>query len=89
MTDPARADPVVGGLILMALGAILLIVALRGDRTGSLPAGANFFRPLIVSRDENGATFHLLLILYGAAGMALEVWGILSIIGLAAPPKIA
>lgn len=89
MADSARAGPLFGGLILMAFGAILLIVALRGKRTGALPAGANFLRPLIVRREGNGAAFRLLLLLYGAAGLTLEVWGILSLIGMAAPPKIA
>lgn len=88
MNESARADPLLGGLLLIALGAIVLVAVLKGSRSGSLPAGASFFRRLTVVQDENPTAFHLLLLLYGAAGLALEVWGILAVIGLAEPPRI-
>lgn len=79
----------IAALAILLFGALLSLVALQGQRSGSLPAGANFLRPLRVSRDDNWGMFHLLLALYGAAGLALEVWGVLAIIGLAPPPKLS
>jgi hypothetical protein len=80
---------VIAALAILLLGAFLSLVALQGQRTGSLPAGANFVRPLRVRRDENWGAFHLLLLLYGGSGLALEVWGVLAIVGLAPPPPIS
>ena len=79
----------IAALAILALGAVLSCVALQGQRSGSLPAGSNFLRPLRVHRDTNWAAFHVLLVLYGASGLALEVWGILAIIGLAPPPPLS
>lgn len=75
-------------LAILALGAILSLVALQGQRSGSLPAGSNFLRPLRVHRDANWVAFHLLLVLYGGGGLALEAWSVLAIIGLAPPPPL-
>jgi hypothetical protein len=78
----------IAALAILGLGAIPSLVALHGQRTGSLPAGSNFLRPLRVHRDANWAAFHLLLVLYGASGLVLEVWGALAIVGLAVPPPL-
>lgn len=88
MTGHTHLSPAASGLFLMAMGAIVLFFVMRGQRTGSLPAGANFLRPLRINRDENSAAFHLLLIAYASAGIGLEIWGILSIVGLASPLRI-
>jgi hypothetical protein len=80
---------VIAALAILLFGAILSLVALQGQRSGWLPAGASFLRPLRVRRDENRGAFHLLLLLYGGSGLALEVWGVLAIIGLASPPPIS
>jgi hypothetical protein len=79
----------IAALAMLVFGAILSLVALHGQRTGSLPAGSNFLRPLRVHRDADWLAFHLLLVLYGAGGLALEIWGVLAIIGLAPPPPLS
>jgi hypothetical protein len=80
---------VIAALAILLFGAILSLVALQGQRNGWLLAGAGFTGPLRVRRDENWGAFHLLLALYGASGLALEVWGVLAIVGLASPPPIS
>jgi hypothetical protein len=80
---------VIAALAILLFGAILSLVALQGQRSGWLPAGTNFLRSLRVTRDGNWGAFHLLLVLYGASGLVLEVWGVLALIGLAPPPRIS
>jgi hypothetical protein len=73
-------------LFLIGVGAGVLAIAYRGYRNGELPAGSNGFagqyRP---NRDDNPLAFHFFLILYFAGGIALCVWGLLAMIGLAPP----
>jgi hypothetical protein len=78
----------IAAVCILGFGVILSLVALQGQRSGWLPAGATPVGALRVRRNENREGFHLLLALYAGAGLVLEVWGILAIIGLAAPPKL-
>lgn len=75
-----------GVLFLIGAGAGVLAVAYRGYCIGELPAGANglsgAYRP---SRAENPLAFHFFLALYFCGGLALCVWGLLAMIGLAPP----
>lgn len=71
---------------LLAVGGGVLAVAWHGYRDGVLPAGSNFFRGRwMPSRDANPFAFHFFLILYFSAGMALSVWGLLALLGMAPP----
>jgi hypothetical protein len=79
---------VIASLCILGFGVILSLVALQGQRSGWLPGGATPVGRLRVRRDENWGGFHLLLALYAGAGLVLEVWGVLALIGLAAPPRI-
>ncbi len=48
-----------------------------------LPAGANFFRTYRPTRKDRPLAVHSFLVLYFCSGMALEVWGLLALIGMA------
>lgn len=73
-------------VILLAFGGAVLAVAWHGWRDGVLPAGANFFRGRwMPSRHANPFAFHFFLILYLGGGMALSVWGLLALVGMAPP----
>lgn len=74
-----------GSLFLIVFGAGVLAVAYRGHRTGELPAGSSFLRAYRPSREEAPLAFHFFLALYFSGGMALVVWGLLALIGLAPP----
>lgn len=78
----------VGALFLILAGALVLAVAYRGHRRGVLPAGSNFLRPYRPSRDHDPIAYHLFLVLYFAGGMAMVVWGLLSLVGLAPPLEL-
>ncbi|HEU4619045.1 MAG TPA: hypothetical protein VFV10_13475 [Gammaproteobacteria bacterium] len=73
-------------LFLIGAGAGVLAVAYRGYLRGELRAGANGFagvyRP---NRRDNPLAFHFFLLLYFCGGIALCVWGLLAMIGLAPP----
>lgn len=68
---------------LLAVGAILLRVAYRGYLTGDLPAGASYWRNFRVDRQEKPFLFRIFLALYFCAGIALCVWGLLAMVGMA------
>jgi len=69
--------------ILFGLG--ILAVAYHGYRAGEIPAGAGY-RP---TRDENPAGFHCFLTLYLCSGIALLVWGVFALVGLAEPMPLS
>lgn len=53
---------------------------------GVLPAGTNFFRGRwMPTRKANPFAFHFFLALYFSGGMALSVWGLLCLVGMAPP----
>jgi hypothetical protein len=71
-------------LFLLAAGAGLLAAAYHGYRGGELRAGTNFWRGVYrPNREDNPLTFHFFLILYFCAGLALCVWGLLALLGMA------
>lgn len=73
-------------LFLLVVGGGILAVAWHGYRVGVLPAGPNFFRGRwMPSREANPFAFHFFLVLYFGGGMALTVWGLLSLVGMAPP----
>ncbi len=76
----------IGALLLVALGALVLAVAWRGYQQGELPAGSNFLRPYRPNREDDPIAFHVFLALYYGGGMALAVWGLLTLVGLAPAP---
>ena len=53
-----------------------------------MPAGTSFLRVYRPSRTDNPLAFHYFLVLYFCAGMALAVWGLLILIGMAPPLKL-
>ena len=77
-----------GALFLIAMGAGVLAVAWQGYRRGELPAGSGLFEPFRPNRDDNPLAFHFFLALYYCGGMALAVWGLLSLVGLAPALKL-
>jgi len=71
-------------LFLLAAGAGLLAVAYRGYRVGEIRAGSNFWRGAYrPGREDNPFAFHFFVILYFSAGLALLVWGLLALMGMA------
>jgi hypothetical protein len=75
-------------LFLIVMGAGVLAVAYRGHRTGELPAGSSFLRAYRPRREQAPLAFHFYLALYMSGGMALVVWGLLALIGLAPPLEL-
>lgn len=73
-------------LFLLASGGGVLAVAWHGYRDGAVPAGPNYFsgrwEP---SREDNPFAFYFFLALYFSGGMALSVWGLLRLLGMAPP----
>ena len=80
---------IVSALVLLAFGSGILAVAWQGYRAGVLPAGANGLRGRwMPTRADNPVAFHCSLALYFCGGMALAVWGLLALIGMAPPLKL-
>ncbi|MEO8460711.1 MAG: hypothetical protein ABI451_09295 [Dokdonella sp.] len=77
-----------GTLFLIGMGSGVLAVAWRGYRIGELPAGSNFLSAFRPNRNDQPLAFHFFLALYFCAGMALVVWGLLTLIGMAPPLKL-
>ncbi|MGH8748301.1 MAG: hypothetical protein ACREU5_04265 [Burkholderiales bacterium] len=76
-------------LFLLAAGAGLLAVAYRGYRVGELHAGSNFWRGAYrPNREDNPLAFQIFLVLYFGAGLALSVWGLLALLGMASDLKL-
>lgn len=81
--------PFVSGIFLLAMGGGVLAVAWQGYSDGVLPAGSNFFRGRYMpSRARNPFAFHFFLVLYYSAGMALCVWGLMALAGMAPPLRL-
>ncbi len=79
---------VLGALFLIAMGSGVLAVAWRGYHEGEVPAGSGLFGAYRPNRDDNPLAFHFFLALYYCGGMALAVWGLLSLVGLAPALKL-
>jgi len=73
--------------LLITLGAALLWVMLQGYRNGEVPAGSVLLRPYRPNREDNPLGFHFYLALYFCCGVGLCVWGLLELLGMAAPLK--
>ncbi len=81
--------PFLSGMILLAIGGGVLGVAWHGYRVGMLPAGPNFFRGRYMpDRARSPVAFHFFLVLYYSAGMALCVWGLMALAGMAPPLQL-
>lgn len=72
-------------LVLLIFGGGILAVAWQGHCHGLLPAGSSLWGRHMVSREANFFAFYVLLVMYYAAGMALAVWGLLCLLGMAPP----
>ncbi|MBS0437919.1 MAG: hypothetical protein JSS33_00765 [Proteobacteria bacterium] len=72
-------------LFLLGFGSGILAVAYNGWRSGELPAGSRGWRSYRPNRDDNPIAFHLFLALYVCGGIALCVWGLLELGGMAPP----
>ena len=70
-------------LFLLTIGAGLLAVAYHSYRVGEVCAGTNFWRGYRPNREENPLAFRFFLALYFCAGLALCVWGMLALLGMA------
>jgi hypothetical protein len=79
---------ILGALFLIAMGSGVLAVAYRGWRDGELPAGNSLLRTYRPNREENPAAFHLFFLLYMFGGIALVVWGLLVLVGMAPPLEL-
>jgi hypothetical protein len=72
-------------LLQIVFGLGIVAVAFNGYRIGEIPAGAGF-RP---TRDDDPIAFHSFLTLYLCSGLALLVWGIFALFGLAEPMPLS
>jgi hypothetical protein len=71
-------------LVTLFFGVGILAVAYRANQVGEIPAGAGL-RPYRPTRTANPVAFHFFLTLYLCGGLALVVWAILALAGVAAP----
>jgi hypothetical protein len=79
----------VSALVLLVFGGGILAVAWHGYCDGVLPAGPNFLRGRwMPSRANNPVAFHFFVTLYFVGGMALAVWGLLALVGMAPPLRL-
>lgn len=73
-------------LFLLATGGGVLAVAWQSHRNGVVPAGSNYFSGRYMpTREANPFAFYFFLALYFSGGMALSVWGLLCLLGMAPP----
>ena len=70
-------------LFLLAVGTCLLAVSYNGYRIGELRAGTNFWRVYRPNREDNPFAFHFFMSMYFCGGLALCVWGLLALLGMA------
>jgi hypothetical protein len=72
-------------LVLLGFGSGILAVAYNGWIKGELLAGSKGLRAYRPNREEDPAAFHFFLALYVCGGIALCVWGLLELGGMAPP----
>jgi hypothetical protein len=72
-------------VFLIVVGVGLLAVAYRAHHVGEIRAGRAGFKPYRPTRAESPGAFYFYLTLYIGAGLALLVWGVLVIAGVARP----
>lgn len=72
-------------VFLLVVGVGLLAVAYRAHHAGEIRAGLAGFQPYRPTRAENPGAFYFYLTLYICAGLALLVWSVLVIAGVASP----
>lgn len=72
-------------LFLIVFGIGLLAVACRAHQVGEIPAGAAGFKSYRPSRTNSPGAFYFFLTLYIFGGLALLMWGVLVIAGVANP----
>jgi hypothetical protein len=72
---------------LLGMGATLLIAAYRGYIKGAVHAGTSLLAPYRPNRDENPLAFNFFVLVYFCWGLALCVWGLLGMLGMAPMPK--
>lgn len=71
-------------IFLVSVGAGLLGYAYHGYQTGEVRAGANLWRGVYrPNREDNPLGFRFFLSLYFCGGIALCMWGLLALIGMA------
>jgi hypothetical protein len=68
---------------LIGVGAAVLWVAYRGYQNGEVRAGSSFWRVYRLNRVDNPFAFRFFLALYFCCGIALCVWGLLAMVGMA------
>jgi hypothetical protein len=74
-------------LVQLGFGAGILAIAWQGHCRGEIPAGTNFWRAFRPTREDDPIAFHCFLALYFCGGLALSVWGLLTLIGMAPPMR--
>lgn len=72
-------------IFLLVVGIGLLVVAYRGYLKGEIRAGSSAFRPYTPTREGNPLAFHFFILLYVCGGLALLLWGLLVLAGMAEP----
>lgn len=77
------------GLVQLLIGLGLVVVAYRGHQRGEIRAGSAGLKPYTPSRHANPLAFHFFLLLYVCAGLALLVWGVFALLGIAEPMPIS
>ena len=73
--------------LLIGMGAALLMAAYRGYMKGEVRAGTSLLAPYRPNRDESPLAFNLFLLVYFCGGLALCVWGLLGMLGMAPMPR--
>lgn len=75
-------------VFLIVVGVGLLAVAYRAHHVGDIRAGVAGLRPYRPTRAERPGAFHFYLTLYICVGLALLMWGVLVIAGVASPMRL-
>lgn len=73
-------------LFLVGVGVLVLAYAESARRAGEVRAGLSGGRPYTPNRTDNPIAFGFFVTLYFGCGIALCVWGLLVLIGMATPP---
>lgn len=75
-------------IFLIGMGCALLALTHRAYLSGEIRAGSSFGNAYTPNRQDNPGAFHLFLALYFLGGLALCVWGLLAMIGMAPALKL-